>query len=89
MCKTKKQYYSNFKVSKVVDKKVLENREGFLFQQVNLETVTPVKDNMVISVDQKIVDIFTEYFDTIVPKLGLAILKDLIIATNCKEKILF
>ena len=37
---------------------------------------------MVISDDQKIDDIFIEYFDTIVPKLGLAIVKNVIFATN-------
>ena len=37
---------------------------------------------MVISDDQKIADIFTEYFETIVPILGLAIPKDAIFTTN-------
>ena len=37
---------------------------------------------MVISDDQKIADIFIEYFDTIVPKLSLTIPKHVIVATN-------
>ena len=37
---------------------------------------------MVISDDQKIAYIFIEYFDTTLPKLGLAIPKDVIVATN-------
>ena len=37
---------------------------------------------MVISDDRKISDIFIEYFNTIVPKLRLAIPKDVIFATN-------
>ena len=37
---------------------------------------------MVISNNQKIADILMEYFDNIVPKLGLAILKNVIFATN-------
>ena len=37
---------------------------------------------MVISDNQKLVYIFIEYIDTTVPKLGLAIPKDVIIATN-------
>ena len=41
---------------------------------------------MVISDDQKIADIFIEYFDVIVPKLGLAIPKDAIFAINGFEE---
>ena len=40
---------------------------------------------MVISDDRKISDIFIEYFNTIVPKLRLAIPKDVIFATNSIE----
>ena len=37
---------------------------------------------MVISNNQKIADILMECFDNIIPKLGLAILKNVIFATN-------
>ena len=37
---------------------------------------------MIISGDQKVADICIEYFDTIVQKLGLAMPKDDIVATN-------
>lgn len=42
----------------------------------NLETITLVENNMIISDNQKITDPFIEYIDTMVPKLGLAIPKD-------------
>ena len=42
---------------------------------------------MVISDDQKIADIFIEYFDVIVPKLGLAIPKDAIFAITGFEEL--
>ena len=42
---------------------------------------------MVISDDQKIADIFIEYFDVIVPKLGLAIPKNAIFAINGFEEL--
>ena len=37
------------------------------------ETTVLVKITIVISEDQKIANIFIEYFDIIVPKLGLAV----------------
>ena len=52
----------------------------------NFEAITLVENNVVISDDQKIVDIFIEYFDTIVPKLGLAIPKDATFAINGFEE---
>ena len=42
----------------------------------NFKTITLVENNMVIA------DIFVEHFDTLVPKLGLAVSKNAIIATN-------
>ena len=41
---------------------------------------------MIISDNQKITDAFIEYFDTMVPKLGLAIPKDVIATNGMKEK---
>ena len=41
---------------------------------------------MVISHDQKIADIFIEHSDIIVQKLGLAIPKDVVVATNGIEE---
>ena len=37
---------------------------------------------MICSDDQKVANIFIVYFDTIEPKLALAIPKDVILATN-------
>ena len=48
----------------------------------NFEAITLVKNNMVVSYDKKIADIFIEYFHAVIPKLGLAISKDVIAATN-------
>ena len=52
----------------------------------NLETITLVENNMIISDNQKITDPFIEYIDTMVPKLGLAIPKDVIATNGMKEK---
>ena len=60
----------------------MENCEEFLLRQVK-----EVENNMVISDDQKIADIFIEYFDVIVPKLGLAIPKNAIFAINGFEEL--
>ena len=49
------------------------------------ETITLVENNVIISNDQKIADIFIKYFDAIAPKLGLAIPKDVIFAANGME----
>lgn len=57
-------------------------RNFFPDKSNNFEAITVVKNNMVISNNQKIADILMEYFDNIVPKLGLAILKNVIFATN-------
>ena len=51
--------------------------KNFFFNKSNnYETITLVENNMVISDNQKIADNFIEYFDIIIPKLGLAIPKD-------------
>ena len=60
----------------------MENCEEFLLRQVK-----EVENNMVISDDQKIADVFIEYFDVIVPKLGLAIPKNAIFAINGFEEL--
>ena len=52
----------------------------------NFETITLVENNMIISDNQKITDPFIEYIDTMVPKLGLAIPKDVIATNGMKEK---
>ena len=80
----KKQYYSNLEVSKVTDtnKSWKTVKNFFSHKSNNFETITLVENNMVISDDQKKVDIFIVYFDTVVPKLGLPIPKDVIFATN-------
>ena len=90
-CKTKKQYYSNFEVCKVADKIFFWKTMKCFFSNKsnNFGTITLIKNNMVISDDHEIVDIFLEYFDTAVPKLGLAILKYVIFTANCIERILF
>ena len=77
-------YYSNLEVSKVANnKKFWRIVNNFFSDKLNnFKTITLVRNNMVISDDQKIADILIKYFDTIVPKLGLAILKDVIVATN-------
>ena len=67
----------------------MESHEECLFRQVKQFRNNYcgwkylVQNNRVISDDQKMADIFLEYFATIVPKLGLAIPKDVIVATNC------
>ena len=48
----------------------------------NFETITLDENNTVISDNQKIADIFKGYFDTIVPKSGLRIPKDVIVVNN-------
>ena len=50
----------------------------------NFRKNTLVEKNISIisEYNQKIADIFTEYFETLVPKLGLAIPKDAMFATN-------
>ena len=90
-CKTKKQYYSNFEVCNVADKIFFWKTMKCFFSNKsnNFGTITLIKNNMVISDDHEIVDIFLEYFDTAVPKLGLAILKYVIFTANCIERILF
>lgn len=69
MRKTKKQYYSNGEVNKVADdNKNFWKTDEFLFQQVKqIQTITLIESNMVISDDQKIANVFIECFDTIVP----------------------
>ena len=57
-------------------------RNFFPDKSNNFEAITVVKNNMVISNNQKIADILMECFDNIIPKLGLAILKNVIFATN-------
>ena len=52
----------------------------------NFETIALVENNMIISDNQKITDAFIEYFDTMVPKLDLAIPKDVIATNGMKEK---
>ena len=42
----------------------------FSHKSNNFETITLVEIDRIISDDQKITDIFIEYFNTIVPKLG-------------------
>ena len=57
--------------------------KSFYFDKSNyFATITPAENNMVIFDDQKIADIFIEYFDTIVSKLGLTIPKDFTFAAN-------
>ena len=89
-CKTKK-HYSNFEICKVADNKNFWKTMKYFFSNKsnNFGTITLIKNNMAISDDQEIVDIFIEYFDTAVPKLGLAILKYVIFTANCIERILF
>ena len=60
---------------------VLIVKNFFFGKSNNLETITLVENNMVISDDQKIACIFIQYFDTILPKLGLGIPKDVIVVT--------
>ena len=73
--KTEKQYYSNLEVRKVLDNKKFRKtvKNFFSDKSNNFETITLVKNNLVISDNQKIANIFIKYSDTIVPKLGLAI----------------
>ena len=64
----------------------MENREEFLFRHVKqFRKITLVENNIVISDDQKITNIFIEYFNNIVPQLALAIPRYAIVATNAIE----
>ena len=58
---------------------VLIVKNFFFGKSNNLETTTVVENNMIISDDQKIACILIQYFDTILPKLGLGIPKDVIV----------
>lgn len=59
--KTKKQHHKKFW-------ETVKNL--FSHKSNNFKTITLVEIDMIISDDQKITDIFIQYFNTIVPKLG-------------------
>ena len=62
--KSEKQYYSSLDVSKVADnKKFWKTVKNFFFNKSNnFKTINLVENNMAISGDQKITDIFIEHF---------------------------
>ena len=82
--KVKNSIIQTYEGSKVAHNKTFWKtiKNFFPDKSSNFKTVTLVESNMVISDNQKLVYIFIEYIDSTVPKLGLAIPKDVIIATN-------
>ena len=64
--KTEKQYYSSLDVSKVADNKKFWKtvKNSFFNKSNNFETINLVENKMENSEDQKIADIFIEYFYT-------------------------